>query len=394
MVYYFHQADDPYSAQMIGALKELSKNYDIALECYLVPAPDDDAAPERQLLIDWSRKDANFLNGRLGLNFDFQEQPSQELTDIAEEVIAAAISLDDNLDCLQEVSKAYWRQDEIALEKLGKEYGRASKEAVLAAKEKGQAKRQEARHYLGAVIHYGKENYWGLDRLHYLEERLTEMGLRKEGHEGYIAPPASESDYSGSSKVPQGTKLVWYPSFRSPYTAISAPRVFDLADRYGAEVEIKFVLPMVMRNLPVPKEKRGYIPRDTAREARRLGIPYGKMCDPVGRPTERIYSMLPTAIEMGKAREYLLAAYQMVWSEGLDAGTTGGLKKIAKRAGIDWAELSKKLDTDDWREIEDKNRAEMVANGLWGVPSFRVDEVAVWGQDRLWVIEEKLQSLL
>jgi 2-hydroxychromene-2-carboxylate isomerase len=31
--------------------------------------------------------------------------------------------------------------------------------------------------------------------------------------------------------------------------------------------------------------------------------------------------------------------------------------------------------------------------GLWGVPSFRVGDVAVWGQDRLWVIETELQRL-
>jgi 2-hydroxychromene-2-carboxylate isomerase len=35
----------------------------------------------------------------------------------------------------------------------------------------------------------------------------------------------------------------------------------------------------------------------------------------------------------------------------------------------------------------------MFANGLWGVPSFRVDDgPAHWGQDRLWAIEQDLKA--
>jgi 2-hydroxychromene-2-carboxylate isomerase len=33
----------------------------------------------------------------------------------------------------------------------------------------------------------------------------------------------------------------------------------------------------------------------------------------------------------------------------------------------------------------------MLAQGLWGVPSFRVEGcAAVWGQDRLWMVEDDL----
>jgi len=28
--------------------------------------------------------------------------------------------------------------------------------------------------------------------------------------------------------------------------------------------------------------------------------------------------------------------------------------------------------------------------GLWGVPSFRVGDTAVWGQDRLWAVQQAL----
>ena len=43
-----------------------------------------------------------------------------------------------------------------------------------------------------------------------------------------------------------------------------------------------------------------------------------------------------------------------------------------------------------WRQIAEQNRQEMFALGLWGVPSFKVGDTAVWGQDRLWAVQQAL----
>ena len=58
-----------------------------------------------------------------------------------------------------------------------------------------------------------------------------------------------------------------------------------------------------------------------------------------------------------------------------------------------WAGARAALADESWRRTAEDNRAEMAAFGLWGVPSFRVGDVAVWGQDRLWVVQEALQAL-
>ena len=39
-----------------------------------------------------------------------------------------------------------------------------------------------------------------------------------------------------------------------------------------------------------------------------------------------------------------------------------------------------------WRERAAANRAELFDAGLWGVPSFKVGNTVVWGQDRLWAL--------
>ena len=47
---------------------------------------------------------------------------------------------------------------------------------------------------------------------------------------------------------------MWF-SFRSPYSWIAFPRVRALARHYGAELRLRYILPMVMRGLPVPRVK-------------------------------------------------------------------------------------------------------------------------------------------
>ena len=334
-VEFFHDPSDPYSQLLEKVLPRFAENYKIELITHLVSPPDDAAAPERAKLTEYSKMDAMRLAKKAGIEFEIQDRPPAQNTSVA--------------DALRE--------------KLG--------------------------HYLGATLYYGGEWYWGLDRLHYLEDRLTALGVRKDGVSGPIyTPPVMPA---GSGKT--DTELHWYLSFRSPYSAIVRSRVKALANAYGAELKIRFVLPMVMRGLPVPPAKKKYIPLDTAREARRLGVPFGKVMDPVGKPVELGYSLLPWAIEKGRGYEFANAFLTCVWSEGTNAGSKSGIQKITERAGLDWSEAKGIIGNEDWRAIAEANRLEMMERGIWGVPSFRVGDTITWGQDRLWVIEHALQKL-
>ena len=334
-VEFFHDPSDPYSQLLEKVLPRFAENYKIKLITHLVSPPDNAAAPERAKLTEYSKMDAMRLAKKAGIEFEIQDRPPAQNTSVA--------------DALRE--------------KLG--------------------------HYLGGTLYYGREWYWGLDRLHFLEDRLTQLGARKEGAGGPIYEPPSKPMGFGDT----GAELHWYVSFRSPYTAIVRDRVKTLAEAYGAELKIRMVLPMVMRGLPVNAAKKKYIPLDTAREARRFGVAFGKIMDPVGKPVERGYSLLPWAREQGKDYEFVNAFLTSVWSEGVDAGSDSGMRKIVERAGLDWTEAKDVIDNDDWRDEAEANRAEMMNRGIWGVPSFRVGETITWGQDRLWVIEHALQKL-
>ena len=192
------------------------------------------------------------------------------------------------------------------------------------------------------------------------------------------------------SPPPVGPKRVlnMFLSFRSPYTYIAMARAGRLAAHYGAELRLRFVLPMVMRGLPVPSAKRLYIVRDTKREAERLGLRFGNMVDPVGPGVERGLAVLHQAIALGRGAEFAESFLQGVFADGLDAASDPGLFRIAARAGLDEDIVAVAVRDDTWRAVAEANRAELLAAGLWGVPCFRVDDGPVfWGQDRLWAVE-------
>lgn len=331
---YFHQPDDPYSNLLAQVLPELTARYEIDLRCHIVSPPEDWAAPERTKLIAYSRLDAQRLAAKAGLSAD------------------VAISVNGDV---------------------------------------GDALRRKLGHYLGGMLHYGGEWYWGLDRLHFLEQRLAELGARKPGAPGvpiYAQPVSPLPD----AKPGTGGDLHFYLSFRSPYTYIAAQRAKALADAYGLDLKLRFVLPMVMRGLPVPPAKRNYITLDAAREARRVGVPFGRVADPVGRPVERGYSLLPWAVREGRGFDYCLAFMRAVWSQGVDAGSDAGMRRIVEAAGLNWVAARAIIDNSDWRGEAEENRHELMSLGLWGVPSFRFNAVATWGQDRLWVIEDAVRA--
>lgn len=388
LIEYFHQVDDPYSHLAAQALLAIRDRYAVQIRPRLVGPPADWAAPERARLIAYARTDAARLAQRAGLEFvDPGAQPAPERVAAAGTALAARLDATDFLERAVATGAALWSGSALPAE--APEGSPAGFDAAVA---EGEARRAALGHFMSAMLHYGSEWYWGVDRLYHLEQRLAELAVRRPGAPAepfYLEPLVP----TGAGRVPSGTQLHFYLSFRSPYTSIAVDRVAALAAAYGAELELRFVLPMVMRGLPVPRMKSFYFALDTAREARRAGVPFGRIADPVGRPVERGYSLLPWARAQGRGLEYCRAFLRGAWAEGIDAGSNAGLRRIVEAAGLAWHDARPLVGNDDWRAEAEANRREMFERGLWGVPCFRVGDVATWGQDRLWVIEAELRRL-
>jgi len=391
-VHYFHQADDPYSHLCAQVLERLAANYQITLVPHLVNPPQDSAAPERARLAHWSLRDAATLAQVYGLQAPQARGgalPAATDVQATEAALAAALDAGTLVAQAARISAGLWQPDAQAVAPAN-----AASARVAECKAQGDTLRKRAGHYLGGTFYYAGEWYWGLDRLHFLEERLREEGLCRNPSAPLIAPvhEVALAPLPGPRAAP-GTTLDYFLSFRSPYTYLALPRVRALAAHHGAELRLRFVLPMVMRGLPVPVEKRLYIVSDVAREAQRLGMAFGNAVDPVGKPVERGYALLNRAIAAGKGIEFAASFLQGVWADGLDAGSDAGLNAIAARAGFDAAWVQAALPDTGWQAVAAANREDLLAQELWGVPSFRVNDLpGHWGQDRLWVIEQELRA--
>ena len=284
-VIYFHQIDDPYSHLRVQALARVQSSFDIDLQLRIVPAPSDDAAPERIALEDYSRRDATAIAPFYDLQFeDPGNQPTAEICQLAERALVAT---GDKVTAALEIGAALWAGDSETLSKLPL----VSDTLTAEQRETGRRERETLGHYLGGMLYYAGEWYWGIDRVPYLEERLIEAGLQKSGHRQVVHFQTRPAFMSKPAQ--RRLTLEFYPSIRSPYSYVSMPETLELPDHYPVDLVVRPVLPMVMRDLPVPAVKGRYIMRDTKREADRVGVPFGHVFDPVGDPVRRCYSLLP-----------------------------------------------------------------------------------------------------
>lgn len=292
VLHFFHELEDPYSLLLAQAIPLLQSKYSVSVLQHLVGPPEDSAVPEREKLKAYSQQDASRLAKQYGLQWTGLTSTSETTKSISKEALLTS-------------------------HRLRKKWG----------------------HYLSGVIYYEGEWYWGIDRLHHLESRLNDLGLSTQAQSLGLhkaKPLFFTPQYQPVAHVPEGTDIDFYFSFRSPYSAISAAQIFNWAKENGVQVNLKYVLPMVMRGLPVPADKRRYISLDAAREAYVQNVNFGCLNDPVGRPTERGLSLIPFAQMHQLAEAYVMSFMQGVWSEGLDAGTDQHLKIMVERAGLNW----------------------------------------------------------
>lgn len=385
IVRYFHQVDDPYSHLAAQMLAPLLARYEIALEVYLVPPPDDAAAPERERLRAYGLRDAVRLARAYGLEFPPDARlPSPETTMLATRRLAANLEPHAFAKRVPVVG-AMWTGGNLD------PAGAVRSEVAEAILERGRALRENLGHYLGGMFQFEGEWYWGVDRLNHLEERLSELDLdRAAAGTPALAPYRTMRLDRRAAPGPAPVIEFWF-SFRSPYVSIAFPRVRKLARHYDAELRLRPILPMIMRGLPVPRSKSRYIMLDTMREAERSGMAYGRMIEPVGAPVERCMAVLFWAMALGKGEEFGERALKSIFAEGHSPGEDEVLFDIAHRAGLTDEEVRASLADDSWRAAAEANRQALLEAGLWGAPTYRVNgKPAHWGQDRLWALEEDI----
>ena len=398
IVEYFHQLDDGYSHLCAQVLQAFCQRYDIELRCHLVTGATGHNSAEPELLQQLSQYDANLIAPHYSLESP-GANPSLDRDAIQQaQAILAAQSSADFAALISDVSAALWAGDKATLNKLAEQHGAVSAQQREEHIAKGNSRRAALKHYSGAMFYYGEEWYWGVDRLHYLERRLAELGVDGDPSAPLLMPRFEVE--SGRHKDAGTLTLEIYPSLRSPYTAMVFDQTLELAESTGVNLVVRPVLPMVMRGVPATREKGVYIFTDAAREARSAGVPFGNFYDPIGDPVRRCYSLYPWACEQGLGNQLLSSFLSCAFAKGVNTNNDRGLKQVVEQAGLDWSVAKTLVGQTDWQSLVEENRLAMYRAGLWGVPSYRLLDsqgeqvLTLWGQDRLWLIAREIERQL
>ncbi len=390
VVEYFHQFDDPYSHLTAQILAEFAGRYHVEIKPHLMRATGGKDQPEESKLAIWARRDAALIAPHFDLAFP-ENAPRVPCASLIRQAQSLLVKMpaDQFIAKLKGLSDQVWQGAEIDVpNNIGTD------QEVTVAVDRGSARIKELKYYSGGSFYYGGEWYWGVDRLFHLEQRLKDLGLAKDKEATYIAP-RPEIDVQGLNA--KGLILDFFPSLNSPYTAIIFDKTVAMAKASGVMLNLRPVLPMVMRGVAATQSKAGYILFDTKREADFFNVPFGPVVTPMGTPTRQSYSLMPWAKTQGKDTQLLSVLLRLAFAEGVGLHKKKNIRRAVEEVGLDWSEARKHLGSDDWKAVTEKNQDEMVEDmGLWGVPSYRLSgpggelDLEVWGQDRLWLVAAEI----
>ena len=403
-VFYFHSLSDPYAHLTIQVIKKLISNFNIVLEIFFISEPSENFTPEKTMYRKHCLKDSKEIAPFYGLIFEAKEFYLKENEKLAYKILDhfSDINQDDYIDLIFKVSSLLWDNNIAGLNAIISNL--SDKERELLSKKiidiniKGNKKIQSLEYYFSASFHYEGENYWGIDRLGYLEERLIELGLKKNNSDKNIVKKLEKSKFDSSQIIKKDNSLIleFFPSLNSPYTYISFKRVERLIDNYPIKLLTKPVLPMLMRNMKIPTHKGKYILSDSAREGRKYGSIIKDIYSPIGSPATKAYSLFPIIDSYGLGFRYLEELTKASFFYGINIGNEEFLEKLSKDLGLPWDKIRVELNTDNWRSILEKNLKDMYSGNSWGVPSFKLtnfdnsNPYYQWGQDRIWLIENEI----
>ena len=180
-------------------------------------------------------------------------------------------------------------------------------------------------------------------------------------------------------------------SIGSTYSYLTALRLEKIKKSEKFELLIKpFSIRSIMRtqnNIPFPPEKQEktrYMWRDIERRAQKYALPVPKT--PVSYPLQNFdlaNKVGLVANNEGWYLEYLREAYKVWFLEGKEAGSEQNLEETFKNLEKNLVQVLEKSQQQVITNEYNANTEEALAKGIFGAPSFSVENEIFWGDDRL-----------
>ena len=198
------------------------------------------------------------------------------------------------------------------------------------------------------------------------------------------------------------SRIKLYYDFRSPFAYFASQRLSLLRDE-GAEISWHPVSVSMLLNMQVDKEpwaqvedpmckaKRNHFMADIFRLIEHWKIPFAP---PVPMPPECTTAMAIAALldkEQQEHTEFRDAMFAAVWQEQKDANDIDVLESALKSANHD-PELIQIAATEG-KALLTELSCKAFEQGVFGVPSFIVDDALYFGADRMDLIAAHLRAL-
>jgi 2-hydroxychromene-2-carboxylate isomerase len=383
---FYFDITDPWSYLLAQAVARLVDRYPVELGVTVITPPASDVDPAPALRTQYAVRDARYLSEYWNVDFaGIREADPGMVRDVGTALIKRRPARE-QLTCILELAGAMWAGDRKTLTQLLGKWGTEAHGSVPPILNSAYTDLRKAGHYQGAVIHYGDSWYVGIERVAFLEQRLAEDFGGATASDPVLTPrPDAERGPAKLSDKPLTCEL-WF-AFESPFAYLALEQIEAVLAPYA--------IPLVLRPIAVrgsfPTSKRLYLARDAKRAADRLGVPFGELCVPSVQGIDHCLALVHWASQRGAGLALARSLMRGIWAEARDVAEYVDLRFLVERAGLPWDEAQRALGDKAGATAAHENAADLNGAGLWGVPSFRVGELVLWGQDRLPLLADRLR---
>ena len=192
----------------------------------------------------------------------------------------------------------------------------------------------------------------------------------------------------------------YYLSLASPWSYLGHERLLNIAEKHQASisiypVDLSIVLPAT-GGIPLPKrsqQRKDYRMQELTRWREFLEVPL--TLQPKYFPvSDQIAAAMVLAIrekDANQAIQFAGCCLRAIWAEERDISDRSTLVSIAKENNVDGEALMEQEETMLSSRRADSEAA--IERGVYGAPTYIVEDEVFWGQDRLDFVDRKIASL-
>jgi len=198
-------------------------------------------------------------------------------------------------------------------------------------------------------------------------------------------------------------RIDYYVSLNSPWAYLGSQRIEEIARRYNAALRIWpvdfSIIFAATGGLPLPRrspQRQAYRMQELARWRDHLGM--ALTLRPAASPfAEPLAAHAVIALrEAGDDAGAIRLAHRImraVWAEERDPGLPSTLATLITECGLEAGPLLALAADPRWAAMRQANSEAALARGVFGAPSYVIDEQIFWGQDRLEFVDRALAQM-